>query len=201
MLVFILLLIVLAINYSNKRKKDVIEYEPIGYISTKYTLKTGAPRQGSLMPESKGIIILDTAYVKGLSFLNEFEYIWVVSNFHKVVGWDNIIIPPNSNHKFGVFSTRSPRRPNPVGLSLVKLDSIVKNKLYVSGVDLFDGTPIIDIKPFLPSVDYVLSEKNMKAEIYLGHHDEDFINDSLVKEFVLGEKMVMKNDSSLNNNK
>ncbi|GEM_PF-2761966 len=67
-----------------------------------------------------------------------------------------------------------------------------------SGIDLFDKTPILDIKPFLPSIDYVVSEKNMTAEIYLGHHDEDFITDSLVKEFVLGKKDNDKINRKLN---
>ncbi|MEA2042885.1 MAG: tRNA (N6-threonylcarbamoyladenosine(37)-N6)-methyltransferase TrmO [Bacteroidota bacterium] len=168
--------------------KHLIEYEPIGIFSSEYTLETGAPRQGVLKPESKGIIILDSIYTESLAWLNEFEYIWVISHFHESKGWESIVNPPESEHKFGLFATRSPRRPNPIGLSLIKMDTIIKNKIYVRGIDLFDKTPILDIKPFLPSVDYVISEKNMIAEIYLGHHDEDFLTDSLVKEFVLGEE-------------
>jgi tRNA (adenine37-N6)-methyltransferase len=182
-----LLLFVLTIT-ACKNQDDSIEYRPIGYFSSEYTLETGAPRQGILKPESTGIIILDTAYLKALSNLNEFEYIWVISHFHDAKGWDSFVKPPKSEHQYGVFATRSPRRPNPIGLSLIKADTIIGNKIYVSGVDLFDKTPILDIKPFLPSVDYVVSEKNMTVEIYLGHHDEDFIADSLVNEFVLGEK-------------
>ncbi len=169
-------------------KKENIEYTPIGYFSSVYTLKTGAPRQGILKPESKGIIVLDSIYTESLTMLDEFEYIWVLVHFNKAKGWESIVTPPESEHKYGLFATRSPRRPNPIGLSLIKIDSIVVNKIYVSGVDIFDGTPILDIKPFLPSVDYVVSEKNMVSELYLGHHDKDFINDTLVKEFVLGEK-------------
>ena len=69
----------------------------------------------------------------------------------------------------------------------IRIDSIVDNHIFVSGIDMFDKTPIIDIKPFLPSVDYIYSEKNWISEIALGHHDEDFINDSLAKIFVKGE--------------
>lgn len=75
----------------------------------------------------------------------------------------------------------------PIGLSLVKLNSIVENILFISNVDAFDNTPVLDIKPFLPSVDYVYSEINTKAEFDLGHHNEVFISDSLVKVFVKGE--------------
>jgi len=168
--------------------KNSIEYKPIGFFLSKYTLKTGAPRQGILKPETKGIIILDTIFIKSLSRLDEFEYIWVISYFQEAKAWESIVSPPESDHEYGLFATRTPRRPNAIGLSLIKIDTIIKNKIYVSGIDLFDKTPILDIKPFLPSIDYVVSEKNMIAEIYLGHHDEDFITDSLVKEFVLGKK-------------
>ena len=66
--------------------------------------------------------------------------------------------------------------------------TIIADTLFLSGIDLFDGTPILDIKPFLPSVDYVVSEKNMITEYQLGHHNENYITDSLVEEFVLGKK-------------
>lgn len=184
--VFIAVLIILLVITSCKKNK--IEYTPIGWFSSKYTLKTGAPRQGILRPESKGIIILDTIYYSSLQNLSEFEYIWVLMHFNQAKGWEGIVKPPESEHEYGLFATRSPRRPNPIGLSLIKIDTIIGCKIFVSGVDMFDKTPILDIKPFLPSVDYVVSEKNMFSELYLGHHDQDFINDTLVKEFVLGQK-------------
>ena len=194
---YLLLLILFFFSCSNK--KNTIVYKPIGFFSSEYTLKTGAPRQGILKPKTKGIITLDTIYTKGLSCLDDFEYIWVISHFHEAKGWDNIVTPPASDHKYGLFATRSPRRPNPIGFSLIKIDTIIVNKIYVSGVDLFDNTPILDIKPFLPSIDYIVSEKNMIAEIYLGHHDKDFITDSLVKEFVLGKKYNNKIENRLDN--
>jgi len=184
----IYLFLTILILGSCSDKKESIEYYPIGYFSSDYTLETGAPRQGILIPESKGVIVLDSIYTKSLTLLNQFEYIWVMFHFDKAKGWESIVTPPKSKHKYGLFATRSPRRPNPIGLSLIKMDSIVGNKIYVSGVDIFDETPILDIKPFLPSIDYVVSEKNMVSEIYLGHHNENFINDTLVKEFILGEK-------------
>ena len=199
--IYLLLVIIFIIGCTNKN--DFIEYKPIGFFSSKYTLKTGAPRQGILKPETKGVIILDTIFIKSLSSLDEFEYIWVITHFHEAKGWESIVTPPKSDHEYGLFATRSPRRPNPIGLSLIKIDTIIKNKIYVSGIDLFDNTPVLDIKPFLPSIDYVVSVKNMIAEIYLGHHDEDFITDSLVKEFVLGEKdngkINRKLDKKINN--
>ena len=182
-LVFVLSFLVISCN----RNDQIIKFKPIGYFSTKYTLDTGAPRQGMLVPESKAVITLEDKYALGLHDLDEFEYIFVLYYFDKAEGWDAELVPPESKHEFGVFATRSPRRPNPIGLSLVKLDSIVENNLFISNVDAFNNTPVLDIKPFLPSVDYVYSEKNTKAEFDLGHHDEVFINDSLVKVFVKGE--------------
>ena len=188
LLIIVILVYVITILFWNYKKNNFIRYKPIGIFASQYTLKTGAPRQGILRPESKGVIIVNTKYTKSLSWLDKFEYIWVITHFHKAKGWESIVTPPESHHEFGLFATRTPRRPNPIGLSLIKIDTIVNNKIYVSGVDIFNNTPILDIKPFLPAIDYVKSKKNINAEKDLGHHDEDFITDSLVKEFVLGEK-------------
>jgi tRNA-Thr(GGU) m(6)t(6)A37 methyltransferase TsaA len=170
------------------KDENNINFKPIGYFSTKYTLETGAPRQGTLVPKSTGAIIIDTTMLKGLKELNEFEYIWVLYYFNKSKGYNLTVKPPKSHHEFGVFATRSPRRPNAIGLSLVKIDSIMNNKIFVNDVDAFNGTPILDIKPYLPSVDFVKTQKNVDAEIYLGHHNNNFITDSLVNEFVLGNE-------------
>ena len=136
--IYLLLIIIFIISCNNKNSS--VEYKPIGFFSSKYTLKTGAPRQGILKPETKGVIILDTVYTKSLSWLDEFEYIWVITHFHEAKGWESIVTPPESDHKFGLFATRSPRRPNPIGLSLIKMDTIIKNKIYVSGIDIFNNT-------------------------------------------------------------
>jgi len=165
---------------------DKINYTAIGYFISDYTKETGAPRQGILMPETTGQIVLKEDFVEGLSELSDFEYIWVLFDFNQAKGWENIVLPPESKHTFGVFATRSPRRPNTIGMSLIKLDSIKSNILFVSGIDMFFGTPILDIKPYLPSVDFVYSKQNLEAEVFLGHHSNDFLNDSLVKIFIEG---------------
>ncbi len=182
------IIVFILIVSSCTNKKSMIKYNAIGYFSTEYNTKTGAPRQGVLKPDSRGTIILNDEYKKGLNNLDQFEYIFVLFHFHEAKGWENTVAPPESEHEFGLFATRSPRRPNPIGLSLIRLDSIKENKLFVSGIDTFDGTPVLDIKPFLPTIDSKITEKNLMAEFYLGHHDEDFINDSLVKIFIKGEK-------------
>ncbi len=159
--------------------KDVINYKPIGYFETPFTPKTGAPRQGQLLPETRGKIILDTIYTEALEDLKEFEYIIVLFHFHKSKGWESKVKPPKSEHAFGLFATRSPRRPNPIGLSVLRLVKIEKNILTVEGVDAFDGTPVLDIKPYLISVDNIESIKNEQTEKELGHHDDLFIRDTV----------------------
>ena len=157
-----------------------ITYRPIGVFHTPYTPKTGAPRQGILIPEAKGTIEIFPIYKSALTTLGLFEYIIVLYHFNEVEKWEPTVYPPAANHEhnFGLFSTRSPKRPNPIGLSIVKLEKITDGVLYVSGIDAFDGTPVLDIKPYLPSVDCPKSLVNELMEKELGHHDEDFINDS-----------------------
>lgn len=157
----------------------IITYNPIGIYHTSYTPATGAPRQGVLLPETKGIIEIYPEYQEALKDLNLFEYIIVLFHFSEVRGWKPTVNPPAATHEhnYGLFATRSPKRPNPIGLSLVKLEKIEDGKLYVSGVDAFDNTPVLDIKPYLPSVDCVRSYRNELVEKELGHHDEDFISD------------------------
>jgi len=162
----------------NAQKK--ITYSPIGVFHTNYTPETGAPRQGILMPETKGEIEIFPPYRSALKTLDLFEYIIVLYHFNRVVHWEPTVNPPASTHEhnFGLFSTRSPKRPNPIGLSIVKLEKIENGILYISGIDAFDETPVLDIKPYLPSIDCIKSSRNECIEKELGHHDEKFINDS-----------------------
>lgn len=179
----IIALISIIINIHFMTAQDNIEqiiYRPIGVFHTPFTSETGAPRQGILMEETKGEIEIYPEYHSALNYLSFFEYILVIYHFSEVETWDPFVNPPASNHEhnFGLFSTRSARRPNPIGLSLVKLEKIKDGILYISGVDAFDGTPVLDIKPYLPSVDCVRSLQNELVEKELGHHDEKFISDS-----------------------
>ena len=143
----------------------MINLEPIGFFHTDFNIETGAPRQGRLMPESKGIIILNKKYTKALRDLDKFEYIYVLFYFHEITDWESIVTPRCSKHRYGLFATRTPRRPNPIGMTLIKLDAIKENKLYVSGIDVFDQTPVLDIKPFLPDLDFVATDKNKKQSM------------------------------------
>lgn len=180
----IILLIVVLISVMSievNSQNITIEYTPIGHFETEYSPETGAPRQGILYPENEARIVIYDEYKPGLQTLSLFEYIIVIYHFSLTESWDEMVNPPAANHlhNFGVFSTRSPKRPNPIGFSVIKLNKIVDGVLYISGTDAFDGTPVLDIKPYLPSIDRVESIQNSLIEIELGHHDESFINDTI----------------------
>ena len=145
-----------------------IEYHPIGIFHTDLTPLTGAPRQGILQPENKGIIEIYEEYCDALHELENFEFIIVLYHMHLSGKWYSIVRPPNSKKSFGMFATRSPNRPNPIGLSVIKLDRIENNRLYVSGIDAFDGTPVLDIKPWISSIDCPEHKNNKAIEQDLG---------------------------------
>ena len=142
------------------------EMRPIGVALTPFTQRFGIPRQPGLVPDAKGIIKIDPHpdFQYALKCLDQFSHIWVIFVFHEHGGnkWKPTIRPPRlgGKAKVGVLSSRSPHRPNPIGLSVVEIDRIdllAKGgaEIHVNGVDLLDGTPILDIKPYIPSADSV----------------------------------------------
>lgn len=133
-----------------------ITFGPIGYFQTSKKQNLEASSQGVLDPQSTGII--DLSYFpqaeEMLSDLGGFSHLWIIFFFHHHHGhWKSKVLPPRAAHKVGVFASRSPYRPNAIGISAVKIDRIEKNLIHVSGHDLIDGTPILDIKPYLPYAD------------------------------------------------
>jgi len=145
-----------------------IVYNPIGILHTDYTKETGAPRQGILIPAGKGSIEIYPEYYQALKGLNMYKYILIFYHLHEVKSWKPMVKPPGSESYFGLFATRTPRRPNPIGFSVVKLKKIENGILYVSGVDAFNGTPVLDIKPYIASIDCVQSKINEDVESKLG---------------------------------
>ncbi|WP_020561259.1 tRNA (N6-threonylcarbamoyladenosine(37)-N6)-methyltransferase TrmO [Thiofilum flexile] len=136
--------------------------QPIGYIQSCYQEKFGIPRQPNLVSEAKARInLLETFSLESVRGLQEFSHIWVIFRFHLTAeqGWHPTVRPPRlgGNQRVGVFATRSTFRPNALGLSVVSLSGIVECNGQVSlelrGADLLNGTPIIDIKPYIPYVD------------------------------------------------
>lgn len=140
--------------------------EPIARIHTDFSTKFGVPRQSGLVEALEAEIIFEPPYREpaALRGLEGFSHLWLVWVFHQAAGrpWSPTVRPPRlgGNRRMGVFATRSPFRPNPVGLSAVKLAGIEAvgpsgPVLRVRGADLVDGTPILDIKPYLPYADCI----------------------------------------------
>ena len=140
------------------------EMKIIARIRTELPEKFGVPRQSGLVPQLRGRVIFEPEYrnpdaVRGLE---DFSHIWLIWQFSRAVreGWSPTVRPPRlgGNRRMGVFATRSPFRPNALGLSSVRLDRVELDPalgpvLHVSGADLMDGTPIFDIKPYIPYAD------------------------------------------------
>lgn len=132
-------------------------FSPIGYFHTNARFTYDVPRQGSLATGNAGIVQLDECYRGTLADLNGFERIWLLFLFDRTKGaWHPKVMPPRHvTRKVGLFASRSPYRPNPIGLSCVKLLAVDEAHLTlaIAEHDLIDGTPIIDIKPYLPYAD------------------------------------------------
>ena len=152
----------------------IINIQPIGKIHTPYKEKFGIPRQPGLAKSAEGQIIFfdafnDPNYLRGIEQLS---HLWLIFHFHQTVdkGHSPLVRPPRlgGNQKLGVFATRSPFRPNSIGMSVVEFAAVsYQNKqliLTVKGVDLLDGTPILDIKPYVPYADNVLEASGGMAQ-------------------------------------
>lgn len=148
----------------------MFSFEPIGTLRTVFTEKFGAPRQSRMIPAAVGTLKLgdDSRYRQALEHLDRFSHVWLVYVFHHHLDlqhrepWRPLISPPrvDAPKNIGVFASRSPHRPNPIGLSVVKLERVMLDapggiEIEVSGVDILDGTPVLDIKPYLPFADRV----------------------------------------------
>ena len=137
----------------------------IAYINTDFPEKFGIPRQSGLIPELKSEIVFEEEYrdPSALKGIEGFSHLWLLWDFSRVedTSWRPTVRPPRlgGNKRMGVFATRSPFRPNPIGLSCVKLEEVKETEkgmvLVVSGADLMDKTPILDIKPYLPFTDCI----------------------------------------------
>ncbi len=126
---------------------------PIGIIHTPFKTLDGMPIQPSGAKDTAGTIIIDPAYETGLQDLDGFSHIILIYAFHRSKGYDLVVKPFLDTEKRGLFSTRAPRRPNPIGLSIVRLTGVRENRLFVQDIDVLDGTPLLDMKPYVPNFD------------------------------------------------
>lgn len=151
-------------------EQNLLQLRPIAYIESDFGTKFGIPRQSDLVPEQRSKLVFYPEYrdENALRGLEGYSRIWLIWGFSEVYGrgWSPTVKPPKlgGNTRMGVFATRSPFRPNPLGLSSVALLEIKKEQgrgtvLVLGGADLMDGTPVYDIKPYLPFTDAHPEEK------------------------------------------
>ncbi|MBO7126255.1 tRNA (N6-threonylcarbamoyladenosine(37)-N6)-methyltransferase TrmO [bacterium] len=139
----------------------------IARIKSDFPTKFGIPRQSGLVPSLTAKIVFEKEfrYPEALNGLENFSHIWLIWGFSeaKQKNWSPTVRPPRlgGNKKVGVFATRSPFRPNSLALSAVKIEKIENCEIFISGADLMDGTPIYDIKPYLPAVDALPSATDL----------------------------------------
>jgi tRNA-Thr(GGU) m(6)t(6)A37 methyltransferase TsaA len=156
-----------------------ITYHSIGTIYSPFEKKEGMPIQAIAANGIKGKIEINKDLEEGLSDLDGFSHIILIYAFHRSEGFDLKIKPFLSDKFFGVFATRAPRRPNAIGISVVKNLSINKNIIEIENVDVLNGTPLLDIKPYIPEFDIHNVEKigwieNKISEIAQAKSDERF---------------------------
>ena len=131
---------------------DIFQMTPIGWVRTPYTETASIPKGPDAKHTAEGVLEIESDLEPGLLDIEGFSHLYVVWAFHRADGYDLQGIPPTDDRPHGVFATRSPRRPNPIALSVVELVRREGHRLHVRGVDMLDGTPILDIKPYLSSV-------------------------------------------------
>lgn len=137
-----------------EKQRQVFKFQQIGVIRTSFSEKKGTPIQGHLAPETSGVIEVFPEFAEGLKDIEGFSHIMVVYCFHRSEGYKLLARPFLDDVERGVFAIRAPRRPNPIGLTSVRLVKREENILHVTGVDMLDGTPLLDIKPYVPEFDH-----------------------------------------------
>lgn len=130
----------------------MISFEPIGYVRSVYKSTKEVPKGLGATHEAEGSLEILSQFEAGLADIEGFSHLIVLWVFDRAEGYELLGIPPADNRPHGVFATRSPRRPNPIGLTVVELLRREGPRLVVKGVDMLDGTPILDIKPYLSSI-------------------------------------------------
>ena len=130
----------------------MFEMRPIGFVRSSYTETSQIPKGCGAKHEMEGVLEILPEFEQGLTDIEGFSHLFVLWAFHKSEGFSLMGKPPSDDREHGVFATRSPRRPNPIGQTVVELLRREGTRLHVRGVDMLDGTPILDIKPYLSSI-------------------------------------------------
>jgi tRNA (adenine37-N6)-methyltransferase len=126
--------------------------QPIGYVRSPYQETKDVPRGLGAKHETEGVLEIRAEFAPGLMDIEGFSHLYVIWTFDRAEGCDLVGVPPTDDRPHGVFATRAPRRPNPIGLTVVELLNRDGALLHVRGIDMLEGTPILDIKPYLSSI-------------------------------------------------
>ena len=132
---------------------SVVVYKPIGVVHSPFKVPQDVPIQSAAAEGVTGYIELSTEYVEGLRDVGGFSHLILIYHCHMAQEYSLLVRPFLDKQLHGVFSTRAPSRPNPIGLSIVRLNKIENTLLHIKDVDIIDGTPLLDIKPFVPEFD------------------------------------------------
>ena len=130
-----------------------IIYEPIGVIHSPYKDVENTPIQTTGGIGIPGTIDIEPEFIEGLKDLDGFSHIILLYHFHRFIGYSLSVLPFMDNKQHGVFSTRAPKRPNSIGISIVRLLRIQGCTVFIEDIDIIDGTPLLDIKPYIPDID------------------------------------------------
>lgn len=132
---------------------ESVTFTPIGVVHSPFTEPSGTPIQPRAAQGIRGTITLAPEYAAGLADLDGFSHIVVLSYFHRAAPHKLLVTPFMDVTPRGLFATRAPSRPNPIGLSVVELERVEGTTLHIRNVDMLDGTPVLDIKPYVPAFD------------------------------------------------
>ena len=138
--------------------------KPIGFIQSPYKDSKEIPKGLGVKHDAEGVLRLLPEFEAGLADIEGFSHLFVIWFFDRSSGFDLTACSPSDNRSHGVFATRSPRRPNPIGLTVVELLRRQDEQLHVKGVDMLNGTPILDIKPYLSSIPEEKLQRGWLAE-------------------------------------
>lgn len=137
----------------DERSGEPVNYEAIGYVSSSHTSLDGMPLQPQADTSGPSRIVLTEPHRGCLADVDGFSHVWVLAHLHESVGWGATVDPFLDDQRRGTFATRSPHRPNPISLSLCRVVAVERDSVVVDGLDLLDGTPVLDLKPYVPFFD------------------------------------------------
>ncbi len=126
--------------------------QPIGFVRSPFSDAAAIPKGLGARHDEEGTLEILPEFAAGLTDIEGYSHLYVIWAFDRAGGFDLMVTPPTDNRPHGVFTTRSPRRPNPLALTVVELLRREGGSLYIRGIDMLDGTPILDIKPYLSSI-------------------------------------------------